>query len=59
MNMDFTYYLPAGNYKTLVSYIGFQTFLQIALFDNKKLDIDLNVDGEVLKEVIITDKIQQ
>jgi hypothetical protein len=26
------------------------------LFDNKKLDIDLNVDGEVLKEVIITDK---
>jgi hypothetical protein len=49
--------LPAGNYYTLVSYIGFQTYsTPIALFDNKKLDINLNVDGEVLKEVIITDK---
>ena len=49
--------LPAGTYKALVSYIGFQTFSsQIDLSDNKKLDINLTVDGEELEEVIITDK---
>jgi hypothetical protein len=45
MNMDFTTLLQQSNYKeTLVSYIeGFKhTTSQIALFDNKKLDIDLS-----------------
>jgi len=50
----FSLTLPEGTYTLSISYVGFKTFEQVVfLTENKKLDVQLNLDNS-LDEVVIT-----
>jgi hypothetical protein len=49
--------LPKGNYELIISYVGFETIEeQIALNQNIKKNYFLTETGELLEEVVITEK---
>ncbi len=46
--------IPKGDYKVLITYLGFQTLEeQVSLVGNKKLNIALNDESKTLSEVVI------
>jgi len=46
---------PAGDYRLVISYIGFTEFEQaISLTQNQKLDIELTPEGSQLEEIVVT-----
>ena len=48
--------LPKGNYKVIVSYLGFKDVLQsIALSSNKKINFKLEEEAEQLEEVTVSE----
>jgi CarboxypepD_reg-like domain/TonB-dependent Receptor Plug Domain len=47
--------IPKGDYKVLITYLGFQTVeQQVSLVANKKLNIALNDESRTLSEVVVT-----
>ena len=49
--------LPAGEHELIVSYLGYtESRVVIELDENKKLDIDLAVEGQQIEEIVVTAK---
>ncbi|MBK7871278.1 MAG: TonB-dependent receptor [Saprospiraceae bacterium] len=49
--------IPAGTYKILISYLGFQTkTLNVSLTASKTLDIEVEPEGLLIEEVVVTAK---
>src|SRR5690606_19754462 len=52
--------LPEGEYTVQVSYLGFQTINEtISLFENKKINFQLEEEAEQLEEVIVTENVEK
>jgi hypothetical protein len=52
--------LPEGEYTLQVSYLGFQTLTAtLSLFDDKKLNLQLEEEAEQLEEVVVTENVEK
>lgn len=52
--------LPEGEYTLQVSYLGFQTLnATLSLFDDKKLNLQLEEEAEQLEEVVVTENVEK
>jgi len=52
--------LPEGNYRVLISYLGFKDIIQeVILSENKKINFQLEEEAEQLEEVIVTENVEK